>query len=563
MKDSPSRNRTYILVGTFVAKYRGKKTDDPHGLKVSDFRIHPYETSITDAYIIDASFLSCIVDQNNYQDLPLSCPLEIYPRNSDQAYRISSSTLKIYHPRISNVSQQGVEVYGTLSGITALHLKEEKLEFNPISIPSFEIEETFPGFREPPVSTITSTTTKQKRKPIDFAGIFEALFLLFSVLLVFVFAYSIFSIFHPFILLALAGIAVFALIVNSIPSWIANPVFDVLKKLATFIFYAGGVLLFLGLGIILLGNLVAYFFFWIPLVAIFFLIDYLTRFSWLVFRNASILAIVVLALSIPVLLAEFNGSTSSPIRTYDPVPRTVEIPSTKNAEVVTKPVDTVSRKIYHTISWWDFDNIRHKITYDINQADYQASQLKRESVNIPVQSNKDFGILFYRLLEGERLQVESFTVQLDSIRQSRNLNEIEFAHLIVSLVQQIDYSLLNEDACPTATPLPCQDKVKYGVYTPTEFLYSLKGDCDTKSLLLYLLFDEFDYDVTLLGSLQYQHAMIALNVPGKGVAVNIQNKPYYVWEITSPGWELGTIPPENNLLQFWETILINGQNQLQ
>jgi len=78
---------------------------------------------------------------------------------------------------------------------------------------------------------------------------------------------------------------------------------------------------------------------------------------------------------------------------------------------------------------------------------------------------------------------------------------------------------------------------------------------------LYLVLREFGYDVAIMGSLFYQHAMLALDYPNaRGASMPFEGDNFYVWEVTSPGWRLGTMPPQSDQLQFWNIIIAENNN---
>ena len=97
--------------------------------------------------------------------------------------------------------------------------------------------------------------------------------------------------------------------------------------------------------------------------------------------------------------------------------------------------------------------------------------------------------------------------------------------------------------------------IKNGVATPLEFFYNKKGDCDTRTVLIYTILKRFGYDVVILNSNLYQHSVIAVNLPSYGDYKSINGKKYYFWETTSQGWELGVLPPDNWDISKWYLAL--------
>jgi hypothetical protein len=163
--------------------------------------------------------------------------------------------------------------------------------------------------------------------------------------------------------------------------------------------------------------------------------------------------------------------------------------------------------------------------------------------------------VFYRLAKRDKELLGFYFQLIDSIQQKKHLAPKPFAELVVSMIQEIPYVLLEPGVCPTQNSFPCEDQVSLGIHTPLEFLYSLKGDCDTRALLLYLSLRHYGYDVILLGSNRYQHALIGINLPYRGTHYSFRGKRYYLWETTAKGWQAGQAAPEWSDLSFWDVIL--------
>jgi hypothetical protein len=161
---------------------------------------------------------------------------------------------------------------------------------------------------------------------------------------------------------------------------------------------------------------------------------------------------------------------------------------------------------------------------------------------------------------------------LDSLQTENNLTQIEFAEVIVTLIQDIPYSLILPDACDfriynddfireyLSTGGKCEGYVKYGLLSPVEFMASLAGDCDTRTLLLFTVLNHYGYDVAMLSSELYKHSIIGINLPYNGLSKTINGKRYVVWETTAQGIPPGIIPREISDMRFWNVSLISNKN---
>jgi hypothetical protein len=144
---------------------------------------------------------------------------------------------------------------------------------------------------------------------------------------------------------------------------------------------------------------------------------------------------------------------------------------------------------------------------------------------------------------------------LQEIADTRNLNRSEFASFLVSFVQDIPYEFVLPEACNGSEQKPCNGNIMYGLYSPAEFVYQLKGDCDTRTVLLYTLLENFGFDAVILISREYEHSMLGIDLPMAGDYITSNGRNYFFWETTNVGWMPGTIPPEMNNTDYWKVAL--------
>jgi hypothetical protein len=176
--------------------------------------------------------------------------------------------------------------------------------------------------------------------------------------------------------------------------------------------------------------------------------------------------------------------------------------------------------------------------------------------------------LVYRLKEHDKDHLPGVYHLFDSIRSAQHLPTDKFAELIVSFVQEIPYAVVLPEACNAslysdqfirkylATPnAKCDGYQKFGINTPVEFMASLNGDCDTRTLLLYTVLSHYKYDIALLSSEYYNHSLIGINLPYSGVAFISGSKRYVLWETTTSGIRPGAVPYEISNLNYWRISL--------
>lgn len=156
----------------------------------------------------------------------------------------------------------------------------------------------------------------------------------------------------------------------------------------------------------------------------------------------------------------------------------------------------------------------------------------------------------------------------DSIRIADTLDDFKFAEMIVTCVQNIPYKLIVEDDCNThlmknpddisvVQRFGCMGNVKFGVQSPSEFIYNLAGDCDTRSLFLYTVLSHYGYDVAILVSETYRHAILGINIPMQGYSVNYNGKKYFAWETTTQNMQPGQLSPDVSDMSNWNICIVN------
>jgi hypothetical protein len=78
--------------------------------------------------------------------------------------------------------------------------------------------------------------------------------------------------------------------------------------------------------------------------------------------------------------------------------------------------------------------------------------------------------------------------------------------------------------------------------------------------MLYEVLNHFGYDVTMLTSNYYKHAIVAVHFKERNQQADlvkvINGKPYSVWETTSPGFDAGKLNPEFANMNEWNVSLL-------
>jgi hypothetical protein len=156
----------------------------------------------------------------------------------------------------------------------------------------------------------------------------------------------------------------------------------------------------------------------------------------------------------------------------------------------------------------------------------------------------------------------------EKIHATRQFNQMEFAEMIISCVQDIPYSFVFQEECLSPDsyedairefleycPDCCIGNKTYGIQNPVSFIQNLKGDCDTRTVLVYSILKYFNYDVAILNSDFYRHSIIGINLPSSGTFKMYRGKKYVVWETTAKYYTAGQLPANFNDITHWYVVL--------
>ncbi|MDG1331411.1 MAG: hypothetical protein P8P74_03730 [Crocinitomicaceae bacterium] len=170
-----------------------------------------------------------------------------------------------------------------------------------------------------------------------------------------------------------------------------------------------------------------------------------------------------------------------------------------------------------------------------------------------------WGTLYQALYEHDKHLLDPIVDSLREIKRDKNMSRTKFAEVVVAFVQDIPYTYIKtEQDCEEREfkDYPCLPNQKWGILSPVEFLHTLYGDCDTRTVLLYTLLKKLGYSPKIANSNFYLHSMLLLDVPSSGEYLVHNYKRYYFWETTAPGWKSGQLPPDYGEIKHWEIVLV-------
>lgn len=253
--------------------------------------------------------------------------------------------------------------------------------------------------------------------------------------------------------------------------------------------------------------------------------------------------------------------------TYTEKDKTAVKDSDQEIKIDEKPNDVL---VSHTRSWRDLRFNTYSTKLEVWESDYHVSSENRKDIKIRNARNsmQYWRQIYDKLVKHDADHIDRILETFITIGKEKKLNTLAFAQMVVSCVQNIPYVLIYTDPCESIgsdqTSLqeliaehPCKGPVKYGLQSPAEFVYTLEGDCDTRTVFLFTVLSRLGYKVSILNSDIYGHSMFGLAVPASGTYKGYRGEHYYFWETTAKGWDIGTLPPEMGEVDNWEVVLAN------
>ena len=298
----------------------------------------------------------------------------------------------------------------------------------------------------------------------------------------------------------------------------------------------------------------------LPILAIPFLLNFipLKIWNWVV-RIFSSLFLLAFIVSIFYSISNSNSNY---------VPRKYAVDNIKETTDTLKRISEKDTIISHFRSWRDYDNNLYEGSYFVKYTAYQNSKIFKNNLQIIGNNQEEYDKILFSLKENDKENINGLFQLFDSLKFEKKLDSIAFSKMIVSFVQDIPYTLVLAKNCDpnlysdnfikqylNSNNAKCDGFEKFGINTPVEFLATLNGDCDTRTLLLYTILAHYKYDVALLSSELYSHSIIGINLPLEGKSYDYNNQKYILWETTSPNIKPGILPTEISNTNNWRISL--------
>jgi hypothetical protein len=319
-------------------------------------------------------------------------------------------------------------------------------------------------------------------------------------------------------------------------------------------------ILFIGLGLFLLIKLFPIFLFFIGYYVLIALFSYLVPLLRWLFKIFWPVLLVLFLVSMFTFISSSVGSS------YVPIPASVDYPEETKPTTETLPIkDSIIKRFR---KWKDYEGKYYEGTYTIRLRDYNQAKDFKNNISLYGESKDSYDQIISKLKDNDNPKLYGIYHMFDSIQKANKLNPKHFAEMVVTFVQDIPYAIVLSDGCDPSlyddrftrnflinNKGNCDGYQRFGINTPVEFITQLKGDCDTRTLLLYTILSHYKYDVAVMSSEFYGHSILGINLPYNGSSFNYNNQKYILWETTAFGSKPGIISNEISNTNYWRISL--------
>jgi len=502
-----TENHIAYFVGDIKVKYRGKRIKDDITSKRDFYDINIYSTEITNISEITLNNFNNL--KQNYVKIDLNDVLIEKPNAKKELFQEDLKDIKIYEYSNHSFIQDRVN-YGVIKGkvyfqipfttTKIIMVEEPKKAIRPV-----DDSDTFNTTNKTKPNFAKTTKPKYNEPPQEPFSFFGCLFNLIGIIIGLIIVTLTIFLFIKIWKVVLILFLIFGLI--WVFSYFGNYIFKALKYL------------FFGIIILIL---------------------------------------------ISILFTAISHNTVRPKPVVDDTDYVVEeenIPVWEET-IDTTIVDTLNEKKeikYKTLAWRDYNGNYHSFKYEINKQDYEKAKSNRASY---VSYNNNWSQIYYNLYSNDYKYLKGFIAKYDDLKDK--LSQKEFAELIVSSIQYQPYVWILNVSCNNPhykneianSGCSCLGYItRYAVQSPYEYISNQKGDCDTRSLILYTILKHYKYDVVLLTSDYYEHAIIGINLPSYGKYKKYRGKKYYVWETTTKNMRIGQLNASVSNMNLWKITL--------
>ena len=227
----------------------------------------------------------------------------------------------------------------------------------------------------------------------------------------------------------------------------------------------------------------------------------------------------------------------------------------------------------HEVQWGDFidnDYIGKYITSTLKFA--ESNRMHNAWASVPQNKVSNFwGEIYEDMSNSDNPKLDSLVRYFQNERQTKGLNELEAAEMVVAFIQEIPYVLVHDESCEKAIAeggfmaeyhsegRPCLPEIIAGVQSPYEFIHNMKGDCDTRSLLGYTILSKMKIPCSIWVSQAYGHSIMGVALPAQSKNYKTVNgMRHFGVELTARGFRLGMMASDQTDMDNWTVVLFNN-----
>jgi len=230
-----------------------------------------------------------------------------------------------------------------------------------------------------------------------------------------------------------------------------------------------------------------------------------------------------------------------------------------------------------SMRWYDFAKRLHRIDYTTRHKAFQDSRTFRDSLRFKDMGQHPLKVmsnLYYHLIDHDVSKLDMLTEDLRRKAIKENMNALQAAEMVTTMIQEIDYVLVHDETCKEMMDrgntfvkeyhqkkLPCLPSIFAGVQAPYEFAHNQKGDCDTRTMLAHMILTRLGISSSIWLSESYGHSVLGVAIPlglGSSNYKEINGIKHYAVELTAKNFQIGMLIPEQQNMKNW--TVTNYQN---
>lgn len=214
--------------------------------------------------------------------------------------------------------------------------------------------------------------------------------------------------------------------------------------------------------------------------------------------------------------------------------------------------------------WDDYHGHHYEGWLAVRIKDWRNAKQFREKLVVGGKDDqKTYHEMCENIIANDSVLLENVYMLFDSIQKKNKLSRDLFAEAIISCVQDIPYVLITEGPCSASYYQPgfvhsylegggkCEGQIRFGVFSPVEFVATMQGDCDTRTFFTWTVLRHYNYDAAILTSVFYGHSILGVRLEQEPKPQNIKKEQYSLCELTAYGLHLGQLNTEIADLNQW------------